>query len=311
MRRTSLCLAMGVLSANTLAAQGQLKKGETVSIKVPFVFLQQEGFKMGMTSGKPIYVADVQSSTGGVSVAGETDWMLAGFPSLATLKIEKIKHEDKKRYTEIEMRNDGAVVKLRFIGMQIGPSLEAAFQQTVVWGASDSPAAKAYLDEVYDATARASFSGPLADMPHEIKKTVVIFAHATANGTKVGDEKYKDQAYLVVDLGSHNEVFNSLQLNRSQRVARIVDDRLLDVLKAFGRTIDNVASAHGVKLVYRVPFRSFLDQSSANEIDELTIYAPYELIRRFADADITSQDLIDGSVVICNDNRMEVSLSES
>ncbi len=99
-------------------------------------------------------------------------------------------------------------------------------------GSSDSPAAKAYLDETYDYMARSSFTGPLAEMPQEIKKTVVQFAHATANGTKVGDAEYKDQAYLAVDLGSHNEVFNSLQLNRSQRVARIVDDRLLDVLKA-------------------------------------------------------------------------------
>ena len=79
-----------------------------------------------------------------------------------------------------------------------------------------------------------------------------------------------------------------------------------------GKTIDNVASAHGVKLVIRIPFRSFLEPSSTNEIDEFIVYAPYELIRQFAQADITSQALIDVfPLVICNDNRMEVALTES
>ena len=147
---------------------------------------------MGMTTGKPIFVADVQGAGDSVSVAGRPDWMLAGFPSLATLKIEKTKHEANKGYTEVEMRSDGVVVKLRFIGVQVGPKLEQAFQQTVVWGSSESPAAKAYLDETYDYMARSSFTGPLAEMPQETKKTVVQFAHATANGTKVGDAEYKD-----------------------------------------------------------------------------------------------------------------------
>ena len=255
--------------------------------------------------------AKVFTCAAGVSIAGEPDWILTGFPSLATFKIEKIKYKKKEGYKEIEMRNDGGVVKLRFMGLREGPSLESAFQETALWGSSDSAAAEAYLDEVYDATARASFDGSLADMPRETKKAVVLFAHATANGTKVGDDEYKGMGYLAVDLGTHNEVFNSLQLNRSQRVARIVDDRLLDVLKTFVRIIDNVESAHGVKLVYRIPFRSFLEKGSENEIDELMIYAPYDLIPQFAEADITSQALIDDSVVICNDKRMEVSLSES
>jgi hypothetical protein len=66
-----------------------------------------------------------------------------------------------------------------------------------------------------------------------------------------------------------------------------------------------------VKAAAKIPFKSFVDEYVSPEIDSLEIYAPLSLIRKFSESEITSQQLIDGSVVLVNSNRIQLSLSQS
>jgi hypothetical protein len=43
----------------------------------------------------------------------------------------------------------------------------------------------------------------------------------------------------------------------------------------------------------------------------LEIYAPYDLVEKFFNLDITNQKLVDGSIVLVDGNRIEVDLSKA
>ena len=47
-------------------------------------------------------------------------------------------------------------------------------------------------------------------------------------------------------------------MDQSGRVARILNDRLLNVLKAFAEPVRDVESIYGVKLTLRIGHRSFI-----------------------------------------------------
>lgn len=64
----------------------------------------------------------------------------------------------------------------------------------------------------------------------------------------------------------------------------------------------------GVEFAVRIYFRNFVSESIPT-FDSLELYVLLGLARKFADADVTSQQLIDGSVVILNGNRVPVSLT--
>jgi hypothetical protein len=95
-----------------------------------------------------------------------------------------------------------------------------------------------------------------------------------------------------------------------QRVAKAPDSGLLVALKAFAGELSELELIQGVKLTLAIAHRSFAEHGPA-QFDEVEVYAPAAEIRRFADADITSQGLLDKSVIIVNSNRTEVKLSDS
>ena len=114
----------------------------------------------------------------------------------------------------------------------------------------------------------------------------------------------------VLDLGSGSTVYNTIQMDESARVARTVNDRVLKVLKASLAPLADLgeSAVSGVRVDTKILSRNFVDRGAEPSIDAVQIYAPRELVRKFADADITSQQLIDGCVVLVNDNRVQVLL---
>jgi len=308
MRKAGLLFLSVVLLSSSLQAKPVLREGEIVTVKIPSALFERDS---GWT-GAVEYIATIQSTSEGVSVASHEDWKTQGFPSMVEAKVHKINENKKKNYMEVELRSGSTRVKLRFEGHHKGDSrLNEAFAEVVVAGTPKDEAAKSYLDEAYRALADKFFTGELANLSEEKKKTLVVFAHVAANGTTVGSTIYKDGLYLFVDLGSDTSVYNSLQLNQSQRVAKVINDKLLAVLKAFAKPVEDVPEVYGVKLKFEVPYKSFLEQTAAPEYERLEIYAPSSDVKSFAEADITSQELMDKCTVIVDDNRVQVALSES
>jgi hypothetical protein len=57
-----------------------------------------------------------------------------------------------------------------------------------------------------------------------------------------------------------------------------------------------------------IMYRNFVNES-VNRTDQLEVYLPVELVVKFADSDITSQQLMDGGIVLLNGNRIQVQLT--
>jgi hypothetical protein len=101
-----------------------------------------------------------------------------------------------------------------------------------------------------------------------------------------------------------------LRQSEGQRIARTINGRMLRVLKAFATPVANIPKIDGLKLQYSIAHKNFIEDMEAPQVDKLEFYAAREFIRSFAEADMTSQQLADTSVIILNGNRISVQLSQ-
>jgi hypothetical protein len=314
MKRAALIVSMAFVSLtmSRVSAQAEgptLRQGTRVLLTLPLGFLKEDTHFSGWNASMKTTSLDAlieAAAPGTVSVQGDSEWKLSGFPSLLEMEVKNIRYEGGKHRTRVDVKTPlKSEVRLFFAGQQgDAPGLFAAV--TI-----DPSEKESYLKATYAALAKHFLaSGPLASLSEEKQTTLVQYAHITAHGARIGTTNYKDKLYLVVSLPAMDTVFNDLRMNRAQRVARVLNDSLLVAMKAFASVVADVESVHGLKLELAIPHRPFT-QATGTELDSIEIYAPSAEIKRFAEADITSQELIDKSVVIVNSNRTEVRLSES
>jgi hypothetical protein len=143
----------------------------------------------------------------------------------------------------------------------------------------------------------------------EKHRSMLLRVAKVAKPTDIGTEEFKTKRYLVVDLGAHPSIFNSLQLTGLERAARVVDEKYLAAVKLFGLVAGVLPGISGIKIVVSIPFQNFEYPDGVTQFDNLEIYTELPKIRAFYDASITSQQLLDSCVVLMNSNRIEVNLS--
>jgi hypothetical protein len=300
MASVSLALSLAILPFPA-GAPPTPQKDAVVVLKIPLRAFKAHEKKFLGTVMSTDLVATIEDAPPGVAVNGDTAWQTAGFPSLVQMKVTKLK-TDSTGLSEVELKSSKTSLKLK---VMFKGNLNTGFPRVF---ASPSDA-DAYRDEAYKALAAKFFTGPLAQLPTDKQQRLVTFAHITAQGTTMGSETYKEKLYLVVDVGEDENVYNELRMNQTQRVARVLNDRLLLTLKAFAKLVEDAKDIQGLKLELEIPHRSFAKTAAAAVNDKVELYAPAEQIKKFADADTTSQQFIDGCVVIVNDNRVSVPLA--
>ena len=250
------------------------------------------------------YVAKIKLTKDGVTVNDDANWRVAGFPPMSEHKIDKISVDPQTGATVIRLTlaDEYATYRMFFDKGKVNELLP------MVVATKDE--ISAYREEVYVMLGKAFFDGtPLATLSDGQKRALCMYANVTANGTKIGCLTYKENLYLTVDIGRDSNVYNDLKLNQVQRVAKVLNERLLAVLKAFTIPVKDEMNIYGLKLEMLIPHKNFLDENTAAFTDKLEIYAPIDLILKFAEADITSQEFIDGCVVIVESNRISVPLA--
>jgi len=295
-----LLLLFVCLVSLPLLGQGKAKalKGSIVYLKIPYKCFQ------GKVSfwGNRVFKGTIRSSENGITVNNDADWRLSAFPPLIEYKVKKIK-ADQAGASEVELTSD----IYPNVKLSIGRNkLDEYFPYVV----ATKEEVDEYRKETYRLLAAKFFDGtPIAVLSEEKKIALCTFAHVTASGTTMGSTIYKDNLYLVVDLGSDTNVYNELRLNQAQRVSKVLNERLLTILKAFTIPIKDELNIFGLKLEFLIPHRSFADENTEPVEDKLEIYAPIDLILQFSEADITSQQFIDGCIVIVDGNRISVPLA--
>lgn len=303
------CLALFLVAASAAsAAPLKLVEREVYTVLIP-----RASFTGSFSVWKGVSLsANLKHDGSKVLVEGREDWKTAGFPSLIEARLAKVKMVRKENRAEVTFRFGpmGYALRLNVEGVT-EETLPSVLGEVAIAGPSSGPQVKESLDSAYALLAGNIFTGPLAAIPRDRQLLLLSFAHLTAEGTTIGNASFKDNAYLAVDLGEDPNVYNTLQLNQTQRVAKIVNERLLVVIKAFAAPAQGAAPLHGLKLQLRIPYKDFLQQYAVPQYDTLELYLPLESIARFTDAEITSQELIDQSVVLVNSNRLQIPLAGS
>jgi len=300
--RHRLLMLLNVLAlmaaSSILGAQDLLVEDTDVLLRIPAPLFHRE---QGGWSGPRVAVAVIVTATG-VEVDKRSDWETAGFPVLAPRTIWKIRHDKEAGTTTIDFKTTSSLP----IRMTITGDATTAFAAV----AASRDAAESVRATAYRSLASVYFVGPLADLPDPTKQVLLTFADLTAKGTRIGSVTFKEKLYLVIDLGETGAVYNDLKLNQAQRVALVVNERLLTILKAFAAPVREATNIQGLKLEYNIFHKNFANQYSTPAIDKLEMYVNVDDIRTFADADITSQQLIDKSIVLVDSNRIQVPLSQ-
>jgi hypothetical protein len=298
-----------------------LHRGSTVVLRVPTQFWHSEGyerkdlkielpFKDERSPGDyGSYWVDVND------VLNEPSWASSGFPYCGEfiltrvfgLKSYAMHHE--LPYTEIELRSDTVYLRLHLSHPSSeAASLNADFQKLIAPGNWEQfEKTKDFLDNVFSVQQTKIFTGPMAALSDRAK--LALMNMACTGPDAFGAEEYKGKSYFAITLGSDSQVYNSNVINSSARVAKVINERIIGRVKTF-RTPAGEAGIDGLKFSVAISFRNFVNEPKTRN-DQLDVYLPLDLCAKFLEADITSQHLIDGSIVLLNGNRIQIPLSSA
>ena len=297
-----LCLASGaVVGSDNIIT---LSKQQPLVIKIPRQLLKYEN--SSIRSGLPIYTANVSVVGETIMIEGESDWQLRGWPSMLTLFYEKSSKE--KEYTEIEFRSSLAYAKLRFAVDT--PDLDAALRQLVFLGSAQSFESSAEFKALTEKLLPIKFSGVLAEIPRD--KQLQLLKDLGYNDDEMGVVEFKGKQYIAFSPTSPTAEFNSPQVNRAARVATVLKALVLPAFDKVAPVITDANGIYGIKIRTRIFYRDFLSKRNQKlRVEVLEIFAPYDLVEKLFNQDITNQKLVDGSIVLVNGDRIEVDLSKA
>jgi hypothetical protein len=302
----SCCLLLYLTSGAAIGSENKvtLKKGEPLVIRIPRKLLKYEHYSL--MSGLPIFTVGVSMAGEAIVVDGISDWQTRGWPSMLTLFYEK--SSKKKEYIEIECRSSLAYIKIRFSPNT--PDVNAAFRQIIFLGSSEAFESSAEFNALAEKLLPNTFPGVLAQIPRD--KQLRLLKEIGYNDEGMGVEEFKGKQYIAFSAGDPTSVFNSLQVNQTARVATVLKGLALPAFKKVAPIITDANGIYGIKIRVRIFYRDFLtEQYLQPHVEMLEIFAPYDLVEKFFNLDITNQKLVDGSFVLIDGNRIEVDLSKA
>lgn len=300
MRKT---LIVAVLCAQalflTVDILGAVPAGTKVTLKFPRKMLEviaTSGWT-GDQHGVEVVCDDIDCT-----VNGQKDWQTSGFPWLVEGTVAKTVVDKKTKKTGVEVRTEiGSSVRIVF------PNAADVDRGIAAVTLRPSESAEEYRASIYKEIAKTVFTGDLIGIPAENQSRLLAFADSA--GSPLAVAKYKDGTYLSIDVGDDGNVYNTLQMNQMQRLARSLREHIVPTLKRLTGDV-SASSMTGIKVAFKVYFKSFLDKYASPAADSVVMYVPTTALQQFADADISSQKLLDASVILVNDDRVEVSLIE-
>jgi hypothetical protein len=189
-----------------------------------------------------------------------------------------------------------------------GGDVAGALSAIAVPGSSTDDNAIKYATESLRTLADHIFRENLSSIPAAQRHELLLLAWQSVGAAGLNYQRFRDANYLAVEFGFTDSVFNNLHINQSQRVAEVLNRRLLTELKRFSLPISTVQEFDGLNLSITILHKDFL-RDVVPDLDRVQIYASKALVREFAESAITSQEFIDGCVVILNGNRIKVPLS--
>lgn len=296
--------AVLLLISATLQLHAQVIRGQKYLIRIPETALKLESWNLYNPSRT--YVGTIDETAGAITVNGDGNWLNRVFPNDKPFILQKVRTDRQTGQHELQFEGENRTLKLRFVNEAAAASLAP---HILVPSARPDEVA-AYIAAADAAITSKVFSGPLASIPADRQQALL---NAIRSITRIvpGAEEYKGKGYLVLRLGDGDNVYNSLKVNKTQRVSRRMTE-VLSTIKAFHKAAGPCSEGiDGIKADARAAYRDFSDgYSPDHSSDEIEAYLPCSLIHQFAEDDITSQAFVNGSVILVGGDRVEVVLNQ-
>lgn len=123
----------------------------------------------------------------------------------------------------------------------------------------------------------------------------------------IGTSEFKGKKYLRLKINSTTS-FNSLKLNKYDIGKRLFDETIRKVLNPLNDNIAAPKAYYGYDIVVYGHTKSFADEYATADKVEYRFLMPEAAVRRYKDKDISGQGLLDASVELMNDERVEYKL---
>jgi hypothetical protein len=123
----------------------------------------------------------------------------------------------------------------------------------------------------------------------------------------MGISSFKSKKYFQMKINTTTN-FNSLKLDKYAIGKRLFDDSIRKILNPLNENISNPKSFYGYDLTIYGYTKSFANEYVSPEKIEYRFLIPQYTVRRYKDKDISGQQLLDASVILMNDERIELKL---
>jgi len=120
-------------------------------------------------------------------------------------------------------------------------------------------------------------------------------------------QDFKGKRYLTIELNSDN-VFNSLKLDGYGVGKKVFDETVRKILNPLNDNISDARLFYGYNIIVNAKTRNFTDQYSVATPLKYEFMMPQSAVRSYKDKDISGQKLIDDSIVLLNDERIDLKL---
>lgn len=125
-------------------------------------------------------------------------------------------------------------------------------------------------------------------------------------------EQFKGNQYLTLGF-DHSYTFNQAKLNQYGIGARIFDEVIRKILSSGTTMAEKLSlegiSANGYAFKIKAKSSNLADQASAPRILNYVFYLPRQLAKRYRESDVSGQQLINGSVVLLDGERIDLDLT--
>ncbi len=287
-----------VLSISTFA---QFAKGDVV---VPKFSQNVAKFdKIKIWQAKAQYSVAVTKGAGNDYVInGDSDWIMKGFPFMEVFELKEFE-ASKNKPARILLKNPTVQFE---ITVSAGVNVQDALSAILYKGTPDSFAVTPYFIDVEQKLLPITFQGKLASIPVEKQKQLLKAVNYSSNAFITTD--FKDKTYLETKF-SDGVVYNTLQLNAVERAARQTESAIKQLKLLFEKT-GAVENIEGIKLITSIYSKNFVREKYGNGQEEsFEMYVSFDLLKKFLDAEITNQDLVDGSIILVDGSRVKIDLT--
>lgn len=123
----------------------------------------------------------------------------------------------------------------------------------------------------------------------------------------IGNSEFKGKNYLQVKLDSSN-VYNSLKLSKYDLGKTLFDDSVRKILNPLNESIILPKNYYGYDVIINGKIKSFADQYASAKSVEYRFLMPAQMVRKYKDKEISGQALLDSSIQLMDDERIELKL---